>query len=116
MIFPFNGKPVPKPVPNLWCLGRLGSTSGNDEYCKKSWEVNELGVERGWEQRPQPGLLFNLGGAVSLQRLSCVTAVPVSCLSHPPLQICLRARRSDCKERSELQQGKKGIEWVEIHV
>lgn len=43
-----------------------------------SWEL-----KRGWEHRAQPGLLFILGGSVPLQRLSCVTAVPVSRLVSP---------------------------------
>lgn len=58
--------------------GDLAAQVADDEYCKKSLEVNEceLGAET-------PAQLFISGGSVPLQSLGRVTAVPVFCLVSP---------------------------------
>lgn len=43
-----------------------------------SWELKRI-----WEQRPPAQFAFHFRGCVPLQRLGCVTAVPVSCLVSP---------------------------------
>lgn len=77
-------KPVmsAEPWQHKWLM--MSAAKNHGRLVSVSWELRRV-----WEQRPQPSLLFILGRCVPLQRLSCVTAVPVSCLVSPtPANVC----------------------------